>query len=247
MNDLVARLGERIRHKISKRGNKYPGPCLCKRGAPCCCGLAFGSAGKRVLRGATVGGGPRDGDPSGYLLSRKPWFRCGLGGYAGAQGEPAMTETVATEDRPKRRSARGPALVSASALAEHFGCTRQYIGGGYDQDVCRLRYLAFLRSENRRSPRAAADAEHTAAKAALLRLKIAEKKRELIPHDEAIADMEALVGLFLTGLSGLAARCGGRDLAVRRAIDQAVFEMRVEISEAASKLAEQFGEPLDDA
>jgi hypothetical protein len=48
-----------------------------------------------------------------------------------------------------------------------------------------LRYLAHLRSENRRSPRAAADAEHASAKAALLRLRIAEKKRELIPLEEA--------------------------------------------------------------
>ena len=69
----------------------------------------------------------------------------------------------------------------------------------------------------------------------------------LIPLDEAVAHMDAVVGLLLTHLSGLAARCGGRDLAVRRDIDKAVFEMRVEISEAATKLADQRGEPpLDD-
>jgi hypothetical protein len=56
--------------------------------------------------------------------------------------------------------------------------------------------------------------------------------------------LEHLIGLFLSGLS---ARCGGRDLAVRRAIDKAVFEMRVEISEACTKLADERGEPpLDD-
>ena len=56
-----------------------------------------------------------------------------------------------------------------------------------------------------------------------------------------------MVGLFLSHLSGLAARCGSRDLAVRREIDKAVFEMRVKISEAATKLADQRGEPpLDD-
>jgi hypothetical protein len=163
------------------------------------------------------------------------------------------------DDRPKQRNGatRDPALVSASALATHLGCTRQYIakltaeaviekrGDGYDQDQCRLRYLVHLRSENRRSPRAAADAEHTAAKAALLRLRIAEKKRDLIPLEEAIGHMDEVVGLFLTRLSGLSARCGGRDLAVRRAIDQAVYELRREISEACSKLADQRGEPLE--
>jgi hypothetical protein len=70
----------------------------------------------------------------------------------------------------------------------------------------------------------------------------------LIPVDEATSNMEQLVGLFLSGLSGLSARCGGRDLTVRRAIDKAVFEMRVEISQACTKLADQRGEPpLDDA
>jgi hypothetical protein len=45
----------------------------------------------------------------------------------------------------------------------------------------------------------------------------------------------------------LTARDGGRDLAVCRAIDKAVFEMRVEISEACTKLADERNEPpLDD-
>jgi hypothetical protein len=59
--------------------------------------------------------------------------------------------------------------------------------------------------------------------------------------------MDQLAGMFLTGLSGFGARIGGRDLAARRVIDQAVFDLRREISEAATKLAEA-GEPvLDDA
>jgi hypothetical protein len=61
------------------------------------------------------------------------------------------------------------------------------------------------------------------------------------------AFVEMLTGTFLTGLAGFAARCGGRDLAVRRAIDKAVYDLRLEISKAASKLADQRGEPpLDD-
>jgi hypothetical protein len=133
----------------------------------------------------------------------KPWFRCGPDVYAGAQGEPAMTEAATTthDDRPKGRNgaARDP------------------------QDQCRLRYLTHLRSEHRHSPRAAADADHTSAKAALLRLRIAEKKRELIPLEEAVGHMDEVVGLFVSRLSGFAARCGGRDLAARRVIDQAVY------------------------
>ena len=57
--------------------------------------------------------------------------------------------------------------------------------------------------------------------------------------------MERLIGLFLTGLSGFAARCGGRDLVVRRTIDKAVFDLR--LSEACSKIADERGDPpLDD-
>ena len=48
---------------------------------------------------------------------------------------------------------------------------------------------------------------------------------DLIPVDEATSNIEQLVGLFLTGLSGLSARCGSRDMAMPRPIDKAVFEM----------------------
>jgi hypothetical protein len=59
--------------------------------------------------------------------------------------------------------------------------------------------------------------------------------------------MDDVVGLFVSRLSGFAARRGGRDLAARRAIDQAVYDLRLEIYEAATKLADQRGEPpLDD-
>jgi hypothetical protein len=168
-----------------------------------------------------------------------------------------MTETGTTEDRRTRRDGRDP--VSASGLATHLACTRQYIarltaegvierrGEGYDQDASRVRYINHLRSENRRSPRTKADAEHTAAKAELLQIKIAEKKKILMLASEHEAFVEMITGMFLTGLSGFAARCGGRDLAVRRAIDQAVYDLRVEISQAASRMADERGEPDEPA
>jgi hypothetical protein len=50
-----------------------------------------------------------------------------------------------------------------------------------------------------------------------------------------------------THMSGMAARCGGHDLQLRRRIEQIVYETPVAMSEAASKLADQRGEPpLDD-
>ena len=66
--------------------------------------------------------------------------------------------------------------------------------------------------------------------------------------EEAFAQMDELVGLFLTGLTGFAAQFAGRDLAMRRVVDKAVYDLRLRISEACTKLADQCGEPaLDDA
>lgn len=176
-----------------------------------------------------------------------------------------MAETV-NSDGPSvakpvsRRRSRKPATVSASALAQHLDCSRSYIakleaegvlhrapdGSGFPLDQNRVAYLRYLRRERRQSPRGEADADFQRAKSELIRLRIAEKQRHLIPVDEAVGHMDEVVGLFLSRLSGFAARCGGRDLAVRRVIDQAVYDLRLEISQAATKLADQRGEPLDD-
>jgi hypothetical protein len=176
-----------------------------------------------------------------------------------------MTETV-TIDRPsvakpKRAKVerRGKATVSASALALHLDCSRTYIGkleaegviqrqgDGFPLDASRVAYLRFLRRERRQSPRGEADADFQRAKAELIRLRIAEKKRDLIPREQAAGDMEEMIGLFLTGLSSMPARCGGRDLVVRRAIDKAVYDLRAELAEACIKLADERGEPPEDA
>jgi hypothetical protein len=171
-----------------------------------------------------------------------------------------MTETIGrghpSVAKPVSRSRSKPASVSASALALHLDCSRTYIGkleaegviqrhgDGFPLDQSRVAYLRYLRRE-RQSPRSEADADFQRAKSELIRLRIAEKQRHLIPLEEATADMERLIGMFLTGLSGFAARCGGRDLVARRAIDQAVYDLRRELSEEFNKLADQRGEALE--
>lgn len=167
-------------------------------------------------------------------------------------------------DRPptaKRAvSASKPATVSASKLAAHLDCSRVYVrtleqngvlhrddSGDFPLDESRIAYLRYLRRERRQSPRGEADADFTKAKAELIRLRIAEKQRTLIPVDQAMADQDTLVGLFLSGLAGFAARCGGRDLTTRRAIDLAVRDLRREIAETANRLADERGEPAWDA
>jgi hypothetical protein len=146
-----------------------------------------------------------------------------------------MTETVTT-DRPsvaksvsRLRSAK-PATVSASALAQHFDCSRSYIGkleaegvilrqgDGFLLDQSRVAYLRYLRRERRQSPRTEADAAHAKAKTELLQIRIEEKKRTLVRRDAVDALIDQIAGTVLTHLSGMAARCS-RDMQVRRNID----------------------------
>jgi hypothetical protein len=62
------------------------------------------------------------------------------------------------------------------------------------------------------------------------------------------ADVDALIdgtaGTALTHLSSMPARCAPYgDLAIRRSIERALFEVRTEIAKACTKLAGERGEP----
>jgi hypothetical protein len=188
--------------------------------------------------------------------------------------ENAMTMTATHDDRAKkkgtstevssRKQRNGdarPGLVTAGALAVHLSCVRSYVAklvdqgvlerradGRFDQDACRAKYISHLKEERKRSPRSEADTAFQQAKTELIRLRILEKQRVLIEADEALAMIDRMCGLFISGLSSFAARIGGRDIATRIAVDRAVRELRLEISNAASEIADQRGEPpLDDA
>jgi hypothetical protein len=126
-----------------------------------------------------------------------------------AAGMTLMTETDAPIAKPvPRPRSRKAETVSASALALHLDCTRTYVGkleaegviqrqgGGFPLDQSRVAYLRHLRRERRQSPRSEADAEHAMAKAALLRLRIAEKQRELVPGRISMRSSTALLGSF---------------------------------------------------
>ena len=114
-------------------------------------------------------------------------------------------------------------------------------GDGFPLDQSRVAYLRYLRRERQQSPRAAADAEHALAKAALLRIRIEEKQRKLVRQDDVNELIDQIAGIALTHLSGMAARCS-RDMVVRRNIDAVVMQIRREISEAC-KAADECGEP----
>jgi phage terminase Nu1 subunit (DNA packaging protein) len=165
-----------------------------------------------------------------------------------------MTETVAASVTKPRPRSRKLATVSASALALHLDCSRTYVGkleaegviqrqgGGFPLDLSRVAYLRYLRRERQQSPRSEADAEHAKAKAALLRLRIAEKQRELVPRADFDAVIDGIAGVVLTHLSGMAARCSN-DLMVRRKIDAVVYEVCKEMAKVALEMADKNGEP----
>ena len=171
-----------------------------------------------------------------------------------------MIETITIAKPVSQRRSSKPATVSASAVAQHLDCSRTYIGklegegviqrhgGGFLLDKSRVAYLRYLRRERQQSPRAAADAEFTAAKAELIRVRIMEKKKVLIVAEEAYAQMEQLVGLFLTALSSMPAQCAPiGDMQTRRRLEAWVFQTRTALADAANQLADQAGEPADAA
>ena len=114
-----------------------------------------------------------------------------------------MTEVTAQERAAsKRDKVRMVAdyVVTANSLATHLGCTRQNIArltaeavieqrsdGCYDQTASRLKYIKHLRSENRRSPRTQADADHVKVKTEMLQLRLMEKQRKLVSREDANA------------------------------------------------------------
>jgi hypothetical protein len=82
----------------------------------------------------------------------------------------------------------------------------------------------------------------------LLQIRIEEKKRTLVRRDAHEAMIDQMAGLVLTKLGGWPARIAGHDLGLRRRAEALVCELRTEMSKAATKLADESGEPaLDDS
>ena len=172
-----------------------------------------------------------------------------------------MAETVSVASPlvakpvPRRRS-RKLATVSASALALHLDCTRTHIGkleaegviqrqvDGFPLDQSRVAYLRYSRREHRRSPRAEADADHVKVKAEMLKLRLMEKRGELVRQSDVDELIDGIAGVVLTALSSMPARCAPRgDLAIRRSIERVVFEVRTEIAKVCQEMADKHGEP----
>ena len=141
-------------------------------------------------------------------------------------------------------------VVGAKALARHLDLTHPRINqltheehvleqlpdGKYNLDESRVRYIRWLRDPERRTAKSKADQEFTQAKADLIRIRIAEKQRDLIPYVEAEETGDKMIGIVITKLSGQAARIGGT-MEDRRRVDRVVFEIRTEMADAFNEMA----------
>jgi phage terminase Nu1 subunit (DNA packaging protein) len=165
-----------------------------------------------------------------------------------------MTHTRVAPARVKRngRGQSSATLVNGSKLAAHFAVTRQFVdqltqqgiierlpSGLYDQDRARWKYLDHLRSQHRRSPRAEADGELARARAEWLRLRTAERLKELVPAELMDRAIDELAGTTLVALSGVPMRLFpyAADLAQRKRCEAVIFQVRQELAAKASRRA----------
>ncbi len=88
----------------------------------------------------------------------------------------------------------------------------------------------------RRHGRADGEKRIADARAAEIELRIAARRRELIPYEEAVAALDDVVGAVREEASGLPARIT-RDLALRRKIEQEVDGFLGRLSNRLSKAA----------
>ena len=141
-------------------------------------------------------------------------------------------------------------IVTITSLARHLGCSRQNIthltdqgiiqrrsDGHYDQSTCRLQYIAHLRTEYRKSPRAASEQELQKARTKLYQIKVQKAEGLLMATSECAEFMEDLMGLVISTVEGWPARIGGTDLTLRRKAERLVVELRTEIADAALERA----------
>jgi len=120
--------------------------------------------------------------------------------YPAESGGPSVAKPAS---RPRSRK---PGTVRASALPQHLDCSRTYIGklgaegviqrqgNGFPLDQSRVAYLRYLRRERRQSSRTEADADHVKAKTEMLKLRLMEKKRELVRREDVEALIDGIAG-----------------------------------------------------
>jgi hypothetical protein len=108
---------------------------------------------------------------------------------------------------------------------------------GYVQLVGAVQgYLRYLKDDERRSSKSAADSRVRDARALEIELRIAERSRDLIPLEDALADMAEFAAAVRSELAGLPARLT-RIMDERQKIESEVDGVLTRLSERAAQKA----------
>jgi hypothetical protein len=101
-------------------------------------------------------------------------------------------------------------------------------------------YIRFLRDEDRRSSKTAAESGLKAARQKEVELRIAERSRDLIDVREHSDIVDEMAGMFVAGLSALPARVT-KDMSMRRQIEAGCDSIRNDIAALAAEKARDVG------
>lgn len=108
-------------------------------------------------------------------------------------------------------------------------------------------YIRFLKDEDRKNTKSHAASEAVKARADEINLRIAERRRDLIPQEDANLALDIVVGEVNKQFTGLPARIT-RDLRLRRDIEAKLNEAKAKIAEALAAgrvVAETGRDPTD--
>lgn len=123
---------------------------------------------------------------------------------------------------------------------------RQLVKSGYIQQESRGKYnlvgvvqgyIRFLKDEERRTTRVSSESRVRDARAQEIELRMAEKRRELVPLEDATAAFDLVVGKVKEEFSGLPARTT-RDIPLRRKIEEEINGSLGRVAESLRASAE---------
>jgi hypothetical protein len=109
--------------------------------------------------------------------------------------------------------------------------------GSFDLDACRIAYIRYLRSEDRRGSKSATASRVQEARAKEIELRTAREEGRLVPMDDVQAVIADVLGTYRYELTGVPA-ASTRDLSVRAEIEK-------HLNDAIDRCRQRFAEAGD--
>lgn len=108
----------------------------------------------------------------------------------------------------------------------------------FDLDACRIAYIRYLRSEDRRGAKSATASRVQEARAKEIELRTAREEGRVVPMESVSAAVTDILGTFRSELNGVPA-ASTRDLTVRSAIEK-------QLNDAIDRCRQRFETVSDD-